>query len=156
MIRAAENKAMRYIKEKDLRDQFWKKYGYRKNIVAYQFECPARTGGVDLLTVEDVHDSKGDRIEFVSFEFKLDDMKKAFAQAYANMEFCHKSFIVVPKNKETVIKDRYMDFLKENRSIGCISVEFEGQWNMFHKALARSDTDLKLNQEILKMCCKIL
>lgn len=50
---------MKYVEEKALKEQFWKKYGYRSNIIAYQFECKARTGGVDLLTVEKVKDDKG-------------------------------------------------------------------------------------------------
>ena len=146
---------MRYIEENDLKKQFWKNYGYRKNILAHQFECLARSGGVDLLTVEKVTDKDGSsHIEFVSFEFKLDDIKKAFAQAYANMEFSHKSFVVVPSDKEKVLADRYSDFLKENPSIGCISVEFEGRWKIFHRAIAKNDNQVKLNQEIIKLCLK--
>lgn len=146
---------MRYIEENDLKKQFWKNYGYRKNILAHQFECLARSGGVDLLTIEKVTDKDGsNHIEFVSFEFKLDDIKKAFAQAYANMEFSHKSFIVVPSDKEKVITDRYSDFLKDNPSIGCISVEFEGRWKIFHRAIAKTDNRVKLNQEIIKLCLK--
>lgn len=146
---------MRYIEENDLKKQFWKNYGYRKNILAHQFECLARSGGVDLLTVEKVTDKDGSsHIEFVSFEFKLDDIKKAFAQAYANMEFSHKSFVVVPSDKEKVIADRYSDFLKGNPSIGCISVEFEGRWKIFHRSIAKNDNQVKLNQEIIKLCLK--
>ena len=57
---------MKYVEEKALKEQFWKKYGYRSNIIAYQFECKARTGGVDLLTVEKVKDVKGFHIELCS------------------------------------------------------------------------------------------
>lgn len=145
---------MRYIEENDLKNQFWKNYGYRKNILAHQFECLARSGGVDLLTVEKVTDKDGsNHIEFVSFEFKLDDVKKAFAQAYANTEFSHKSFIVVPDDKEKVITDRYGDFLKDNPSIGCISVAFEGRWRIFRRAAAKTDDQIRLNQAIIKLCC---
>ena len=81
---------MKYISENDLKKQFWKGYGYRKGIIAYQFECQSRHGAVDLLTVERVPDDKGFHIEIVGFEFKLNDIDKAFAQAAYNCEFCHK------------------------------------------------------------------
>ncbi len=83
---------MKFVEEKALKEHFWKKYGYRKNIIAYQFECQARHGGVDLLTVEKVNDDKGFHLELCSFEFKLADIEKAFSQAYLNSEFCHKNF----------------------------------------------------------------
>lgn len=56
---------MKYVEERALKEQFWKKYGYRLNIIAYQFKCKARTGGVDLLAVE--KDDKGFHIELCSF-----------------------------------------------------------------------------------------
>lgn len=66
---------MRYIEENDLKNQFWKNYGYRK------------------------------------------------------------------------------DFLKDNPSIGCISVAFEGRWRIFHRAAAKTDDQIRLNQAIIKLCC---
>ena len=51
--------SMKFIKETELRDQFWKKYGYRSNILAYQFECPCRHGNIDLVTVENVRNKEG-------------------------------------------------------------------------------------------------
>ncbi len=151
---------MKYIEEKALKEQFWKKYGYRSNIIAYQFECKARTGGVDLLTVEKVKDDKGFHIELCSFEFKLADIDKAFSQAHLNSEFCHKNFVVVPMDKKKVILDKYSDYFKKYPHIGCIGVyhpeEEGGKWEMFHKCRTKADEELKQNQEILKLCTKII
>lgn len=153
---------MRFVSEKDLREQFWKMYSrVNKNIVAYQFECMARRGGVDLLTVEKVRnwDGKGYHLEICSFEFKLADMEKAFSQAYLNTEFCHKSFIVVPAEKQKTIEARYSDYYREYPSIGCISVSHPvdgGRYSMFHKARAKRDESICVNQEILKVCCKLV
>ena len=153
---------MRFVTEKDLRDQFWKMYKRgNRNIIAYQFECQARYGGVDLLTIEKVkdRDGKGFHIEICSFEFKLADLEKAFSQANLNTEFCHKSFVVVPGEKERTIEDRYSDYYKRYPSIGCISVchpDGGGRYSMFHKARAKKDEDISVNQEVLKICCKIV
>ena len=153
---------MRFVSEKDLKDQFWKMYSRgNKNIVAYQFECMARHGGVDLLTVEKVkdRDGKGFHLEICSFEFKLADLEKAFSQANLNTAFCHKSFVVVPSEKEKTIGDRYADYYKKYPSIGCISVSHPddgGRYSMFHKARAKRDENVCVNQEILKVCCKIV
>lgn len=151
---------MKYVEEKALKEQFWKKYGYRSNIITYQFECKARTGGVDLLTVEKVKDEKGFHIELCSFEFKLADIEKAFSQAYLNSEFCHKNFVVVPMDKKKVILDKYSDYFKKYPNIGCIGVyhpeDMSGKWEMFHKPRTKADNELKQNQEILKLCTKIL
>jgi hypothetical protein len=81
---------MRFTSEIDLRDHFWMMYSRsNKNIIAYQFEAKARTGATDLVTIEKVKnkDRSGFHIEICSFEFKLDDLQKVFAQAYANSAF---------------------------------------------------------------------
>lgn len=151
---------MKYISEKELRDTFWKGYGYRKNILAYQFECQSRHGAMDLVTIEKVPDAKGSfHIEFVSFEFKLADIDKVFSQAAYNAEFCHKNFVVVPAEKEKVILDRYSSYFKKYPYIGCIAVKHPsegGKWEMFHKCHTRPDEFLHLNQEIIKLCTKAL
>ena len=92
---------MKFVEERALRDAFWKKYGDRPNILAHQFECAARHGGVDLLTVESVKNrsGKGSNLQIVSFEFKLDDIEKAISQAVQDLDFSHKAFIVVPDRK---------------------------------------------------------
>ena len=126
--------SMRFIKETELRDQFWKKYGYRENILAYQFECPCRHGNIDLVTVENVRnkDGKDTHIEFTAFEFKLDDMAKAFSQANFNSKYCHKSFIVVP-----------------HPSVN------NGLWKIINYSQVNRDDEIELNQAILKLCCHV-
>ena len=111
---------IKFVEEVRLKEAFWDKYKYRTNILASQFESVARHGGVDLLTAELVENktTKETAIQFVSFEFKLDDIKKAIAQAEENSRFCHKSFIVIPLEKEKVINDRYKDYLKKAKYIG--------------------------------------
>ena len=150
---------MKFVEEKALKEHFWKKYGYRKNIIAYQFECQARHGGFDLLTVEKVNDDKGFHLELCSFEFKLADIEKAFSQAYLNSEFCHKNFVVVPMDKKKVILDKYSDYFRKYPSIGCIGVEHPedgGRWEMFRKCKTKTDAELKQNQEVLKLCAKVM
>ena len=148
---------MRFVSEEDLKQQFWRMYKGRSSILASSFEHQARHGGVDLLTVERVanREGKGDRIEFCSFEYKLADIEKAFAQANINSQFCHKNFIVVPIEKKKVIEDRYGEYLKRYPSIGCIGVyhpDDGGRWDMFHKARAKRDEELTLNQNVIKLC----
>lgn len=145
---------MKYVEEKDLLKQFWKMYGYRSNIIAYEFECQARHGGVDLLTAERVDRGNGNEIQFVSFEFKLGDIKKAIAQAEKDIDFSHKTFIVVPDTKEKVIKDRYLDYIRKLKYLGVITVEYNGRWNMVQKAYTKHDDQVKLNQTNLKLLTK--
>ncbi len=150
---------MKFVKEIDLRDHFWKKYGYRKSIMAYQFENQSRHGGVDLLTIEKVQDfdKKGFHYEIVSFEFKLNDIEKAFSQANYNSEFCHKNFVVVPIEKKKVILERYSDYFKRYPNIGVICVAHPddgGQWEMIQKPRAKRDEYLQQNQAVLKLCLK--
>ena len=135
--------SMKFIKETELRDQFWKKYGYRSNILAYQFECPCRHGNIDLVTVENVRnkDGQGSHIEFTAFEFKLDDMAKAFSQANFNSKYCHKSFIVVPA---------YIGVIVVNHP----SVN-NGLWKIINYSQVNRDDEIELNQAILKLCCHI-
>lgn len=153
--------SMRFIKETELRDQFWKKYGYRENILAYQFECPCRHGNIDLVTVENVRnkDGKDTHIEFTAFEFKLDDMAKAFSQANFNSKYCHKSFIVVPAYKEKVIREKYSDYFKMYKNIGVIVVNHpsvnNGLWKIINYSQVNRDDEIELNQAILKLCCHI-
>lgn len=136
---------MQYLYEKDLKDKFWEHYKKRKSVLKYQFECQARDGGVDLLTVEDVHGE----YQFCAFEFKLSDIKKAFAQAEANLPFVNKSFIVVPVEKEELIRNKYLSYLREKRYIGVIGVEQSGRWKMIHQPYAQHT--IIMNQEILKL-----
>ena len=144
---------IKFVEEVRLKEAFWDKYKYRTNILASQFESIARHGGVDLLTAELVENktTKETAIQFVSFEFKLDDIKKAIAQAEENSRFCHKSFIVIPLEKEKVINDRYKDYLKKAKYIGVMGVATDGRWTILHKPWTHKDEDLEYNQVLLKM-----
>lgn len=144
---------MKFVEERALRDSFWKKYGNRPNILVHQFECAARHGGVDLLTVESVKNrsGKGTNLQIVSFEFKLDDIEKAISQAVQDLEFSHKVFIVVPERKIKVIIDKYTDDLRRCRYIGVITVSLDGRWDLPVKCWAKADKDVHVNQEIMKM-----
>lgn len=146
-----------FIEEKQLRSAFWKRYGYRKNILRYQFECNARHGGVDLMTIEKViNDESNEVLHFVGWEFKLTDIKKAIAQAEQSLEFCHKVFVVVPLEKKKIIEEKYTGYLKEKKFIGVIGVELDGRWTMIVQPWSQKDENLKLNQEILKLLGNIL
>lgn len=136
---------MEYLYEKDLKKNFWEHYKKRKSVLKYQFESQAREGGIDLLTVEDVQGE----YQFCSFEFKLSDIKKAFAQAEANLPFVNKSFIVVPVEKEELIRNKYLSYLREKRYIGVIGVEQGGRWKMIHQPYAQHT--VVMNQEILRL-----
>lgn len=136
---------MEYLYEKDLKKNFWEHYKKRKSVLKHQFESQAREGGIDLLTVEDVQGE----YQFCSFEFKLSDIKKAFAQAEANLPFVNKSFIVVPVEKEELIRNKYLSYLREKRYIGVIGVEQGGRWKMIHQPYAQHT--VVMNQEILRL-----
>lgn len=104
---------MQFLYEKDMKKSFWQHYRKRKSVLKFQFECNAREGGVDLLTVEDVQGE----YQICAFEFKLTNIKKAISQAEANLSFASKSFIVIPTDKEEMINNKYRSFLKEKRYI---------------------------------------
>ena len=142
---------MRYVKEIDLRNQFWLKYGYRKNILRYQFEANLDGRDIDLITIERVKDTKGDgyHYEIVSFEFKLEDIEKALSQAKNNLNFCHKSYIVVPEHKWKTISERYMCQLEQYSSIGVFTQEYEGNWTVRRKAVFNKKA--RLSDGIIKL-----
>lgn len=146
-----------FVEEKKLREAFWSKYGYRKNILKYQFESNARHGGVDLLTIETVERAEeGNSITFIGWEFKLSDVKKAIAQAELNLEFCHKVFVVIPLEKRKIIEEKYIQYLEDKKYIGVIGVELDGRWTMIYQPWMQKDENIKLNQEILKLLGGVL
>lgn len=148
---------MMFVEEKQLRDAFWNKYNYRKNILKYQFESNARHGGVDLITIETVDRAEDENsITFIGWEFKLTDIKKAIAQAELSLEFCHKVFVVIPLEKRKLIEDKYINYLEEKKFIGVIGVELDGRWTMIYQPWMQKDENLKLNQEILRLLGGIL
>ena len=137
-----------FLTEKELKDKFWENYNYGKRALRYQFECPIREGGADLITVEKYQDN----VQFNAFEFKLTDIKKAFLQAKANSPYVHKSWIVIPDEKENLILDRYKSYLDDEKFIGVITVETGGKWKMIYRPHFRND--IKVNQIILNMMIK--
>lgn len=134
-----------FLYEKNLRDEFWEKYSKRSNIISYSFET-GRPGGCDLLTFEE----NGGNYEINSFEFKLDDIKKAILQARFNLKFSHKAWICVPKEKEALIDERYRSEIKKYKGMGVITVSEGGFYNFFVKTFKQNDENLKLNQDIFK------
>lgn len=143
---------MKFIEEKKLRDAFWNKFKYRKEIIKYQFEAPIRHGAIDLITI----DEHNERITLCAFEFKLDDIKKAIAQAEENLNYAHKSFIVVPYAKKELIQNKYLNYLNNNRHLGCICVKLDGSWEMVKKAYDKDDNQLYYNQYIARLLLGVL
>lgn len=139
---------LQFLYEKDLKNKFWEFYKNRKSIVKHQFESDARDGGIDLLTIEKYQDE----YQICAFEFKLSDIKKALAQAEANLPFVSKSFIVIPAEKEQLIQDKYLSYLKEKHYIGVIGVEQGGRWRMIYQPLQQRK--VLMNQQILKFVMK--
>lgn len=137
-----------FLYEKDLKHAFWENYKARKSILKYQFESSAREGGIDLLTIEEVQGE----YQICSFEFKLSNIKKAFAQAEANLPYVSKSFIVIPSEKEEFIQNKFLMYLKSKRFIGVIGVEQTGHWKIIHQPYAQRK--VLLNQDILKLTIK--
>ena len=134
-----------FLYEKDLKQAFWKHYKDRKSVLRYQFECDAREGGIDLLTVEEY----GGENEICSFEFKLSKIKVAFAQAEANLPFVSKSFVVIPAEKQELIQNKYQAWLKRKRYIGVIGVEVSGRWKMLYQPF--SQRRVVMNQAVLRL-----
>lgn len=142
---------MKFVEEKALRDAFWKGYEHRSGVLRHQFEAPVRHGGIDLVTIEDYNG----RIYFVAFEFKLDDIKKALAQAEENLKYVHKSFIVIPDEKCNTIIDKYDEYLKEQKWIGVIGVDYQSKrWNMHYPVSIKPDSLVTPSQEIWKLMLK--
>lgn len=78
-----------FLYEKDLKKAFWDHYKDRKSVLKYQFECAAREGGVDLLTIEEY----GGEYEICSFEFKLDNMKKLSPKRRRTFRLCRRALL---------------------------------------------------------------
>ena len=89
------------------------------------------------------------QVQFNAFEFKLSDIRKAILQAKENSKFVHKSWIVIPSEKEDLISGRYKSYLKEIKYVGVIVVEEGGRWKMIHKPFYRKN--IKINNSILKL-----
>lgn len=134
-----------FLTEKELKDKFWENYNYSGRALRYEFESPIREGNADLVTVEIFQD----RVQFNAFEFKLSDIRKAILQAKENSRSVHKSWIVVPSEKEKLISERYIAYLKEIKYVGVITVEEGGRWKMIYRPMYRKN--IELSNRILKL-----
>ncbi len=118
-----------FLTERQLRNTFWENYNYSGRAVRWQFESPLREGSTDLITIEQFQGN----YQINTFEFKLSDIKKVLLQAEANIPFSNKSWIVIPSEKENIIKDRYLMQLKKLKYVGVITVQEGGRWEVIHK-----------------------
>lgn len=132
-----------FLTEQELRDKFWENYNYSGRALYHQFEAPMRYGSVDLMTVEMFQGN----YQINAFEFKLHDIKKVILQAKANVEFCNKSWVVIPSEKEKVVLERYQNILQDAKHVGVITVEEGGRWNVLYRPQFQSE--LVLTQQLL-------
>lgn len=137
-----------FLYEKDLKETFWKAYNGKGRAKRYQFECPIREGNADLVTVE--YHGPTDSYQFNAFEFKREDLKKAFLQAEANPKYVNKSWIVIPMEKEKVINDRYLNYLKEKKYIGVIGVKDGGYYKIIYQPWFQKEPIQ--SQALIKVC----
>ena len=139
---------MAFLYEKDLKDTFWRSYNGKGRAKRYQFECPIREGNADLVTVE--YHEPSDSYQFNAFEFKREDLKKAFLQAEANLKYVNKSWIVIPIEKEKAIQDRYLNYLKEKKYIGVIGVKEGGYYKIIYQPWFQKEPIQ--SQAMIKVC----
>ena len=137
---------MAFLYEKDLKEEFWKKYKTRDNIINYSFET-GRTAGMDLVTFENFMD----KYEFNAFEFKLSDIKKAILQSKYNLKYVHKSWIVLPEEKRDIIQNKYYTEIKNTKGLGVILVKENGYYDILIKSYRKNEDDILLNDELLKL-----
>lgn len=135
-----------FLYEKDLKEMFWKYYNNKGRAKKFQFECPARKGNIDLLTIEQYQGN----YQINSFEFKLEDIKKAFLQAESNLKFVNKSWVVVPIEKKELILNRYKNYLDEKKYIGIIGVHSGGKYEIIYQPKFKEE--VYINQVILNVC----
>lgn len=135
-----------FLYEKDLKYKFWQFYNNKNRAKKYQFECPIRDGNADLVTIEMYQGN----YQVNSFEFKLNDIKKVFLQAEANLDFVNKSWVVVPIEKKSLILDKYKNYLDEKRYIGVIGVHSEGRYEIIYQPKFKQYS--LMSQTILNLC----
>ena len=107
-----------------------------------------RTGCIDLMTVEIFQGNH----QINSFEFKLTDIKKVILQAQANVQYCNKSWIVIPMEKAQLIRDRYQGILKDAKFVGVIGVEEGGRWEVIYRPMFQKE--IVLTQQLLNFLMK--
>ena len=135
-----------FLYEKDLKHKFWSFYNNKNRAKKYQFECPIREGNADLITIERYQGN----YQINSFEFKLSDIKKVFLQAEANLLFVHRSWVVLPIEKKTLILEKYKNYLDAQKYIGVIGVHSEGRYEIIYQP--KFKVNPIISQEILNLC----
>lgn len=143
-----EKKMRGFLSEKELKNTFWENYNRKGRALRYQFECEIREGNADLVTVEVFQDN----YQLNAFEFKLNDIKKVLLQAEGNSEYVNKSWIVIPSDKEMLIKDKYLNYLQMKKYIGVIGVEDGGRYSIIYQPAFRKE--LKFNQALINLMMK--
>lgn len=133
-----------FLTEKELKETFWKNYNYSGRAIKYQFECDIREGAADLVTIEKYQDN----FQINAFEFKLQDIKKVILQAKANAKYVTKSWIVVPEEKADLIRNKYINHIRE-QGIGVITVEEGGHWELLVKP--KYQKEILINQAIINL-----
>ena len=137
-----------FLTEQELKETFWKYYNYKGRAIRHQFEVEVRPGGIDLVTLEKFQG----QYQLNAFEFKLQDIKKVILQAKGNLPYVNKSWIVVPAEKEKVIRERYLQHIQDAAYIGVITVEDGGQWKVLHQPTFQKE--IRLHQAILNLMIK--
>lgn len=133
-----------FLTEKEIKETFWKNYNYSGRAIKYQFECDIREGAADLVTIEKYQDN----FQINAFEFKLQDIKRVILQAKANAKYVNKSFIVIPVEKSELIRNKYLNHIKE-QGIGVITVEEGGRWELLIKP--KYQKEILINQAIINL-----
>lgn len=134
-----------FLTEKELKNTFWENYNYSGRALRYQFECPIREGGADLVTVEKFQDN----YQINSFEFKLSDIKKVIAQAKGNIPYVNKSWIVIPEEKSQILTQKYASYLEKEKYIGVIAVAEGGRWEVIYRP--HFQKEIRINQALLNL-----
>lgn len=137
-----------FLYEKELKEQFWASYNKNGRAKRWQFECPIRLGNADLITIE--YYDKSQSYQINGFEFKINDLKKAFLQAEHNMPYCNKSWVVVPIEKKDIIEKNYIQYLKKQKCIGVMGVHPGGMYEIIYQPYFKKE--VLLSQEILNIC----
>lgn len=90
------------------------------------------------------------KIDFISYELKLKDWKKALTQAIKNLEFSSLSWVVLPKKICDALSDNTIDLYK-SYNIGIISLTENGKTKIVLKAKANDSKNLKNYAYIVSM-----
>ena len=85
-----------------------------------------------------------------SFVFSIKDIRSVLSKAEANLKYANKSWIVIPMEKEKVINDRYLNYLKEKKYIGVIGVKDGGYYKIIYQPWFQKEPIQ--SQALIKVC----